>query len=306
MRIDKNYFPGFTRKAISFTNDDGNLPLDRKFIDIVKPYGFKGTFNISGRRRGVSKEEYRSLYDGFGIANHCALHPFVLRKDTAYDISDEPFSENADGGKIYRTETDGIFRIKTSSGWWSHIATEDKYIELVEAAQREIEDIFGTGVCQSFVWPYCEQESEKVKEYLKSRFISVRRTGTLRDSTAFSMPKDRYSWSYNAVHNCLVEVGRLFEKYPDDGELKLLVFGLHSHDYENGRCWHLLEEFAREFGNREEFYYADIDTLFRYEDAINALEISESEIINHSNLALYLTLDGEKIIVPENGKIILK
>ena len=42
----KKYFPGFTQKAITFSIDDGNLKHDKTFIDIVKPAGIKGTFNL--------------------------------------------------------------------------------------------------------------------------------------------------------------------------------------------------------------------------------------------------------------------
>ena len=43
--IDKNYFPGWVRKSVSFTIDDGNIEMDKKFIDIVRPAGVLGTFN---------------------------------------------------------------------------------------------------------------------------------------------------------------------------------------------------------------------------------------------------------------------
>jgi hypothetical protein len=297
MTIDKNYFPGWRRKAITFTNDDGNIPLDKKFIDIVKPRGFKGTFNLGLPRANVSAEEYREIYRGFGIANHCALHPFVLKDEERALICDEPFSEQADGAKIYKTSEPGLYRKKTPSGWWSHSATEERYIELVERAQKALEEIFGEGCVKSFVWPYCEQGSDKVKAYLKGRFLSVRKTGTLKDSTGFSMPKDRFAWSYNSVHTCLLEVGRLFETVADDGELKLLAFGLHSHDYENGKCWHVLDEFAREFGGRDEFYYSDVDDIFEYEDAINALEITEERLVNPSTKDLYIKINGEPVII---------
>ena len=46
MKLDLNYYPGWTRKSITFTIDDGNLKLDRKFLDVVKPAGLKGTFNL--------------------------------------------------------------------------------------------------------------------------------------------------------------------------------------------------------------------------------------------------------------------
>ena len=298
MKVDKNYFPGFTRTAMTFTNDDGNIPLDKKFIAIVKPRGFKGTFNLCAPRADMTAEEYRAIYDGFGIANHCALHPFVYLEGQEPQISDEPFCDTADGSMLYRTDEDGLYRKKTQSGWWSHTARAEKYIELVERAQAALEAIFGQGRIKGFVWPYREQSSDEVKKYLRGRFSSVRRTGTLKDSTGFSMPEDRYSWSYHAVHTCLSEVGRLYLEYPDDGELKFFAFGLHSHDYENGKCWNVLEDFVKEFGGRSEFYYSDVDDIFEYEDAVKALEITDELIINRSKKDLYVKVDGEPVIIP--------
>ena len=37
-QIDFQFFPGWTRKAITFTIDDGNVFMDRKFLEIVKPF----------------------------------------------------------------------------------------------------------------------------------------------------------------------------------------------------------------------------------------------------------------------------
>ena len=67
----KKYFPNYTKKAITFTIDDGSLKYDKIFIDILRPYGIKGTFNLClGEKRELTDEEYRNFYDGFEIANH--------------------------------------------------------------------------------------------------------------------------------------------------------------------------------------------------------------------------------------------
>ena len=138
-----------------------------------------------------------------------------------------------------------------------------------------------------------------VKEYLKSSFSSVRKTGTLKGTTGFSMPADRYAWSYNAEHTCLCEVAELYESLEDDGELKFFAFGLHSHDYENFNCWDVLRRFAEKYGNRpEEFYYADVDTIFAYEDAIKALVCSDGKLINNSDLTLFVKVDGKRVTLP--------
>ena len=82
MVIDQNYFPGWVRKSFTFTIDDGNIQLDTKFINIVKPYGIIGTFNLSSPRlESYTPEFYRDLYRGYGISNHCKYHPYVLSED---------------------------------------------------------------------------------------------------------------------------------------------------------------------------------------------------------------------------------
>ena len=44
--VDINFFPGWVRKSVTFTIDDGNIKMDKKFLDIVKPAGILGTFNL--------------------------------------------------------------------------------------------------------------------------------------------------------------------------------------------------------------------------------------------------------------------
>ena len=90
--IDVKFYPGWTRKAISFSIDDGHLDSDKKFMDIVEPYGIKGTFNLCSERLArMSPDEYREFYHGHEIANHCKYHPAAFVDGEEYDISDEPF-----------------------------------------------------------------------------------------------------------------------------------------------------------------------------------------------------------------------
>ena len=71
------YFPGFTRKSVTFSIDDGNIDFDKPFLDILKPAGIKGTFNLTEPRR-LTPEEYRAFYEGYEIANHCQHHPMCF------------------------------------------------------------------------------------------------------------------------------------------------------------------------------------------------------------------------------------
>ena len=297
----KVYFPGWTRKAITFTNDDGNLRLDEKFINIVKPHGILGTFNLTAKNlRGRSDAECRELYRGYEVANHTMTHPFLLPEEQMSNIADEPFDkESADPTKTYRVPgEEGRYYISTRAGF--RVAVDlDTYKRDVDEGQAEIERVFGEGSSKIFIWPYCEQKNEELFEYIKSRgYYGIRTVGALRDKTGFNLPADRNRWSYNATHVDLMEVAELFEAYPDDGELKMFCFGLHSHDYENQNKWGLLEEFSKRYGGRtSEFWYASVGDIFAYEDAVNMLEELDGKIINNSDLPLYLIIDGAKIVL---------
>ena len=63
-----------------------------------------------------------------------------------------------------------------------------------------------------------------------------------------------------------------------------------------------LQRFLVNFGNnrrlrQEKYFYGTIGQIFDYEDAIKALVITDTEIINRSALTLYLKVDGERITV---------
>lgn len=291
-------FSGWVKKAVSFTIDDGNLPLDKKFIEIVKPGGIKGSFNLCGldRMGSLTPEEYREFYRGFEVTNHAKRHPKVILSDDNYELSDEPFDmASSDKSKIYRSDIEGLY-YKYYTTWWGYVATADAYIKLIDAGKKELESVFGEGSVVAFVWPYCRQNEPRLHEHLKAAgYASVRRTG----GAGFELPKDRMDWCYNANHSNLNDRAAEFDALPDDGELKWFCFGVHSHDFENNNCWDVLETFVANYGNRQsDFWYATVRDIFEYEDAVNLAEITDTEIINHSNKDLYAKIGEEKITIP--------
>lgn len=295
--MNKNIFcfPGYTKKAFTFTIDDGNLPLDKKFIDIVKPAGIKGTFNLVGadRQGRLTDEEYREFYRGFEIADHCKSHPKVILPTDNYVISDDAFDpQTANGDYIYKTEREGVYHKKYVS-WWGCVATTDAYIKLIDDGKAELDAIFGKENVRDFVWPYHEQDDDKIKEHLRAAgYRSVRKTGT----AGFDMPTDRMAWCYNAVHTNLCERAAEYEALSDDGSLKFFCFGLHSHDYENNNCWDVLQTLADKYGNRpDDFWYATVGEIFDYEDAVNAATVTDGKIKNNSDITVYMIVDGKRV-----------
>jgi hypothetical protein len=300
--IDLHFYPGWTRKSMTFTIDDGNVKLDRKFLDITEPAGLKGTFNLKTPLTHLTPEEYREFYKGYEISNHCKYHAYAFTPHTTREIKNEIFDRaTADKAYGYLTEEEGLYRIFTYG--WTYLATDEKYMECVDDCQRELEALFGKGKIRGYVWPCGLQQNERVIELMRQHgFQAMRRTGYVADSTGFALPEDRLNWSYNADYQNMLELGEKYDAYPDDGELKFFCFGVHSHDFENAGRWDVLVDFCNRYGNRpNDFWYASVGEILDYEDAVNAVEITDNEIRNPSDIDLYIKVDGERKMLSANS-----
>ena len=299
-------YPSYSKKALTFTIDDGNIKYDTKFLGILKPYGIRGTFNLcSDRTREFSKEFYVNFYSGYEIANHCKYHPYAFFDGVEYRLSEEKFDENtADPAYIYRVEgRDGFYNVIKPNGWRAAVSTED-YIRYADESLAELNALFGEGSVRDFVWPYGEQDNAEVKAHVKATHRSVRGTGCRLDSTGFAIPADKLEWAYNANHTNLLDAMAKYEAYPDDGELKFFAFGVHSIDYENADKWDDLVEFAKRYGNRpEDFWYAAVGEIFDYEEAAKQIVIKDDGVYNPSSLPIYIIIDGKREVVSPLGVI---
>ncbi|MBO5009116.1 MAG: InlB B-repeat-containing protein [Clostridia bacterium] len=314
-KIDKNYYPGFVRKAVTFTIDDGNIKMDKKFLDIVRPAGIIGTFNLINTN-AQSAAAYLALYKGYEVANHHQLHCLPWRDGfdfSTIEIKNEIFnSATADTRYMYITKTPGLYYIdykhfspSTKSPYWHPIATDETYTEYIDKTKEAIENVFGKGSVVGFAYPH-GQLNEYVKKYLKDAgYLYARDTGNLKDKTNFALPEDRFEWTYNADVSCLNEVMEMYDVLDDDGNLKFFSFGVHASDFEGK--WYVLQNFASKYGNRpEDFWYASNRDIFEYEDAVNALQITEDAIVNPSDIPVFVTINNVKTIIPANTSYTLK
>lgn len=318
--IDKNFFPGWVRKSVTFTIDDGNVNMDRKFLNIVKPAGIKGTFNLCSHGLGyMDADGYREFYAGYEISNHAKHHVVSLKPEWVFPESDEPFDrELSDERFIYPHDEPGAYWVhynlrypshpqKVKPQGWSVCANDEVYIKYVEAGLHELEQIFGEGNVRGFVYPGGKGSAGTAVEPVRAQgYFYVRKTGALKDSTGFAMPADRGEWTYNATHDDILEVMEKYENYPDDGELKFFSFGVHSVDYEHADKWGDLQTFADLYGNRPDtYFYGGVAEIFDYEDAISALVERDGALVNNSSLDLYVKIDGEPRIVMAHSTLLL-
>ena len=112
--------------------------------------------------------------------------------------------------------------------------------------------------------------------------------------------------SYNADHRNLVEVMEKYRDYPDDGELKFFCLGVHSKDFETADKWDDLRRFSELCGDRPDlYYYASVEDIFDYEEAVNALVVTDEFLENPSDLTVYVKVDGAEVTVAPHAKILL-
>lgn len=300
MKIDLNFFPGWVRKSLTFTIDDGNVRLDRKFMDYVKPAGIRGTFNLSTPLTRGTPDFYREFYRGYEISNHCYHHSQAFRDGVEYKYKDEifPGPDAADKEYVYRSGEDGIWRNWSYN--WTYISETDAYIRCMETAQDELESVFGKGNVRGYVWPCGDQHNAELFEKMKKLgFYGLRKTGNVKGSTNFALPDDWDRWSYNANDACVAEVSAEYDALPDDGELKFFALGVHSHDFENHDCWNRLADFCDLLGNRPETYwYATVGEIYDYAQAVKSVKLTEDEngvtLENPSDVTLYVKVNDKR------------
>ena len=212
-----------------------------------------------------------SIYDGFEIANHHILHA-VAEKDAyaAREKVNEYLPDNPDTSKVYLAsktidgKTVENFYYVYIGGSWHPMAADETYIKYLEWTTNELNEMFGEGTIVGFAYPHGNQYNDTIIAYLKEAgYLYGRRTGNLKATTGFALPTDRYTWTYNADHNCLLDVMADYDKFEDDGTLKMFSFGVHAKDFETNGKWGDLETFAKTYGNRQsDFWYATNRQIF--------------------------------------------
>lgn len=297
--VDFRFFPGYTRKSVTFTMDDGNVTWDKVLLDIVRPCGLRGTFNLCSHiLKAFDAAGYRDFYRDQEIANHVRFHPMAMTPARAdFSFSDAPLDPaNAVERTFYKTEIEGYYTF-TERGRVYGVATVPTYLSFTEQSRAALEDIFGEGRVTGFVWPYSEQDNEELREVLRNSGVSyMRKTGCVFDSLQYHFPPDRMAWSYTTDSYHLLACAKDYIAAADDGELRFFCFGVHAVDFERAGNWEDLREVCRLIGNRpEEYYYAPVIELFRYEDAVRSLVVTDEEVINPSDVTLYGVVDGRRV-----------
>lgn len=293
------FFPGFKKKAVSFSFDDGYYAgQDEKMLDLLREHGMKATFNLCpDRLEAIEAEEHRMRYAGFEITNHTKYHPYPLANYPQEMI--KPYvGEDADGKGISLYQRGDAY---------AFLAEPEDYCACIAAGHDELCRIFGEDAVCGFVWPGRGWEPyEELKAYAESRYAMIRSTNSrpfLEDGT-FSLPENWQAWHYNANHTNIMERAQAFSSLPlgDEDNMAWLCAGVHAKDYfskENNAAYQSEEQLTKALsllgGRAEEFWYAGNREICDYMTALKGLSVTQNTVKNQSNLTVYISIDGKKI-----------
>ena len=269
-------FPGFLRRALTLSYDDG-VRQDKRLIAIMQKHGIKGTFNINSglfasERSDVEKgrmtvEEAVELYadSGMEVAVHGLKH---------LSLPDVP----------------------------AIIALNDVFED-----RKNLEKIFGrniTGMAYAF-----GTYSDNVVEQLKMCGISYSRTTV--STQKFAVPDDFLRLPATCHHRVpnLMDLAREFLTDPTRGlnlrRPQLFYLWGHSYEFDDNDNWHIIEEFCEFMGGRDNIWYATNGEIVDYVKAFDSLvfSVDATRVYNPTATDVYLCISGREYLAKAGATI---
>ena len=266
-------FPGFKRKTLTLSYDDG-MRQDKRLVDIMKKHGLKGTFNINSgsfssefngteTKGRMTAEEALELYipAGMEVAVHGYKHLSLAAVDEAVANND--------------------------------VCTD----------RKTLESLFGR-IIKGMAYANGSYNDTAV-QILKNNGINYSRTTV--STEGFKIPSDWLRLPATCHHNNprLMELARKFAEEGDhpyywaNAPIMFYLWG-HSFEFDNNDNWSVIEEFAEYMGNREDIWYATNGEIYDYLQAASRLEFSTdaSMVYNPTCTDIYINYLGNKQIVP--------
>ena len=262
-------WPGFKRKALTLSYDDGVI-FDKKLIEIMKRHGLKGTFNINSGLFAMSEGGRR------------------LTNDEAYKLYTESGNEVAVHG-VKHLPLDAI--------------SEAAAVNDVIGDRVALEELFGT-IIQGMAYAYGTY-TDGVVELLKKCGIKYART--VEATEKFDIPTDWLRMPSTCHHRNprLMELAREFIE--DEGGRSIrsrrpMLFYLwgHSYEFNDSDNWYIIEEFAEYMGGRDDVWYATNGEIYDYVKAFYSLEHSANGCLVHNPTVIdvYVAYNEREYVIP--------
>ncbi len=270
-------FPGGLSKAVTLSYDDCVVE-DKRLIEIMEENGLKGTFNIS-----------TSQYVGRGF-----VYPpekkwgYRMTEDEATALYSRPGIEPALHGYTHPS--------------LDLLPTERVTYEIFKN-REDLERQFG-GIVRGMAYPYGTY-SDEVVEVLRDCGVVYART--VKDTAKFDIPTDWLRWHPTIRHADprLTELTKRFLERQLTNGTPPMLFYLWGHAYEFARDnnWHVIEQFAKEVGNRDDIWYATNMEIYEYTEDYRRLifSLDGSYVKNPTARRLWFSSD-DRICCVEPGE----
>lgn len=221
-------------KYLTFSYDDG-CRQDIRFIEILKRYSMRATFNLNSSSFGgrghinhggfdvcfdkVDADEVKSIYEGFEVASHGKCHRlFPKLSDT--ELDDEIYSDKA--------------ALEALTG-----------IPIVGAA-----------------YP-CGLFDDKIADRLRERGINYCRT--IASTHSFDVPADFNLW-HPTCHDHDEQASALADEFINLKTEKDAIFYIwgHSFEFDKNDCdrWYAIEKLCEKLAGRDDICYATNAEIF--------------------------------------------
>ena len=284
-------FPDGKFKAFTMSYDDG-WPQDKRFSDIITPYGIKATFNI------ISDAVYGN-YDGAGAFKGVKW----LNKDEIKEYILDRGHEIAVHGKEHR-----------SNGFQRPIGGIQDTLNCRLALEKEFGIIVrGMAYAYNGITAFSNGETyEDVKHYLKDLDIAYSRTLGYHNDTDYNLPDDWYNWiptTHHQEERAMEYIDKFINlKLPSSISWRLprllYVWG-HTYEFDNNNNWDKLETICEKISSQDDIWCATNMEIYEYVNAYNSLIYSadETQIYNPTLKTVWMEIDGKPYVV-KSGEMI--
>ena len=271
-------YPGFKKKALTLSYDDG-VEQDIRLIEIMTKYGLKGTFNIN-----------TELFVPEGTVFPVGQVHRRMSEKQAYEL----YMSNGMEIAVHTCQHPHLEAIPTNE--CAYEVLQDK---------TNIERATGK-LCRGMAYPF-GTTNDQVVEVLKSCGILYSRTTVATKS--FKLPEDWLRLPATCHHNepQLMELAKQFVERKFNGSPIMFYLWGHSYEFESDNNWHVIEEFAKYMGGREEIWYATNIEIFEYIEAYKQLRTSNDGkmVYNPTCTTLYFNIGQQDYEIKAGETIII-
>ena len=266
-------FPGFKKKALTFSYDDGSI-YDKRLVQIFNENGLKSTFNINsglmetGDGWRMSLNEAVELYQS--SEHEIAIHG--LKHLSLFDIPEHcAIDEILQDKKNLERATDKIIRGMAYSYGTYNAKTIDLLRKLDICYARTVWQSENFDISDNFLElkPTCHHNNPKLFDLLDE---------FLADDTS----------------------GIFFKHGP-----KLFYVWGHSHEFHNDNNWAVMESFAQKAGNHKDVWYATNIEIFDYINAYKSLiwSTDATKIYNPTARNIFINYYGKETMIPAGEEV---